>query len=192
MRLRPSGSSGLLVSHIKAFGEYQTNKAWTWEQQALIKARPICGDSALAARFTRMRKKIITRPRDRNDLQKEVTSMRERMRREHQAAGPDVFDLKQGPGAMVDIEFLVQFLVLLNARRHPALAAWTDTVRLLETLARCNVMDKKTALSLKETYLAYRSEIHRCSLQEKPARVPEKKFSGQGRKVAEIWRYFLG
>ncbi|MBW2592504.1 MAG: hypothetical protein JRE58_05795 [Deltaproteobacteria bacterium] len=73
----------------------------------------------------------------------------------------------------------------------PALTAWTDTVRLLETLARCHVMDPKTALYLKETYLIYRSAVHRCNLQEKPTRVPQKEFDGQSKKVEEIRRYFL-
>ncbi len=192
MRLRPSGSSGLLVSHIDAFGAYQLNKAWTWEQQALIKARPICGDIALAAWFNRLRKEIITRPRNGDALGKEVRAMRDRMRHEHGLAGQDGFDLKQGVGGMVDIEFLVQFLVLQNAHQYPVLTDWTDTVRLLETLARCHVMDQKTALYLKETYLTYRGAVHRCSLQEKPARVPGEAFDGHRKKVAAIWHFFLG
>jgi glutamate-ammonia-ligase adenylyltransferase len=192
MRLRPSGSSGLLVSHIDVFGAYQRNKAWTWEQQALIKARPICGDIALAAWFTRLRKEIITRPRNGKALGKEVTTMRDRMRHEHGAGGQNGFDLKQGAGGMVDIEFLVQLLVLQNAHQYPTLTDWTDTVRLLDTLARCHVMDKKTTLFLKETYLAYRSAVHRYSLQEKPALVPGKKFDGHRKKVASIWHFFLG
>ena len=118
--------------------------------------------------------------------------MRDRMRHEHGLAGQDGFDLKQGVGGTVDIEFLVQFLVLQNAHQYPVLTDWTDTVGLLETLAGCHVMDKKTALYLKETYLTYRSAVHRCSLQEKQARVPGEAFDGHRKKVASIWHFFLG
>jgi len=118
MRLRPSGSSGILVSHIDAFNDYQAKEAWTWEHQALIKARPICGDDLIAGRFEKIRARVLARQRSETELKDEVVRMRERMRQELLKPAAGFFDLKQDTGAMVDIEFLVQYLVLLNSHKH--------------------------------------------------------------------------
>ena len=191
MRLRPSGSSGILVSHIKSFENYQLEKAWTWEHQALVKARAITGDCRLAAQFEQIRKRILSRPRRIDPLRKKVLSMRLKMRKELLRSEPDQFDLKQGHGGMVDIEFLVQFLVLLNACRRSALTHWTDNVRLLDTLADTHILDKGQARFLKDAYLAYRSAAHRLSLQEKPARVNATQFADVSKEVTAIWEQFL-
>lgn len=188
MRLRPSGSSGLLVSHIDAFSEYQTTEAWTWEHQALIKARPICGDDLIADRFEKIRAQVLARQRSGSELKEEVVRMRERMRRELLKPKPDGFDLKQDEGAMVDIEFLVQYLVLLNSHKHPGLLQWTDNVRLLQTLIETGMMDEYTAHLLKHAYLIYRAAAHQLSLQEKPAKVPREKFDLMQKSVAEIYK----
>ncbi len=187
MRLRPSGSSGVLVSHIDAFRNYQLNDAWTWEHQALIRARPICGDPALRSAFEQIRKEVLGRPRNGAKLKAEVLSMRERMRRE--LLGPDsgLLDLKQGPGGMVDIEFLVQYLVLLNAHRRDELVQWTDNVRLIQSLMETQVISEYTAHVLKHAYLVYRAAAHRLSLQEKPAAVPLDRFAHLQRRVQQIW-----
>ena len=192
MRLRPSGSAGLLVSHIEAFREYQIEKAWTWEYQALIRARVVFGDSSLAERFRRIRAEVLTRPRNKEKLQQEVGRMRERLRKEHVTVQDPRFDLKQGAGGMVDIEFLVQYLVLLYAHAHPELAGWTDNVRLLDTLARAGVLDASTAGFLKEAYLAYRQTVHRLSLKEREARVAADRFSDLRKRVLKIWARFFG
>ncbi len=188
MRLRPSGSSGILVSHIDAFSEYQLKEAWTWEHQALIKARPICGDDVLGERFETIRTKVLCRTRTVTKLREDVVRMRERMRRELLKPDADRFDLKQDTGAMVDIEFLVQFLVLLNSHQYPGLLQWTDNVRLLQSLIETGIMDEYTAHQLKHAYLIYRAAAHQLSLQEKPAKVPRKKFDLLRKRVQEIWQ----
>ena len=188
MRLRPSGSSGILVSHIDAFSEYQETDAWTWEHQALIRARPICGDDLIAGRFEKIRAKVLARPRSDPELKKEVVRMRERMRQELLKPEAGVFDLKQDVGAMVDIEFLVQYLVLLNSHKHPGLLQWTDNVRLLQTLMETGTMDEVTAHQLKHAYLIYRAVAHQLSLQEKPATVARDKFDRLQKRVAEIYQ----
>ncbi|CAB1064126.1 Glutamine synthetase adenylyl-L-tyrosine phosphorylase (EC / Glutamate-ammonia-ligase adenylyltransferase (EC [Olavius sp. associated proteobacterium Delta 1] len=188
MRLRPSGSSGILVSHIDAFSEYQIAEAWTWEHQALIKARPICGDDLIAQRFEKIRSKVLARQRSGPELKEEVTRMRERMRQELLKPEAGLFDLKQDAGAMVDIEFLVQFLVLLNSHKHPGLLQWTDNVRLLQTLIETGTMDEVTAHQLKHAYLIYRAVAHQLSLQEKPAKVSREKFDLLQKRVTEIYQ----
>jgi glutamate-ammonia-ligase adenylyltransferase len=186
-RLRPSGSSGILVSHIDAFSEYQLEEAWTWEHQALIKARPICGDDLIAERFEKIRSRVLARQRTEIDLKEEVIRMRQRMRKELLKSDADFFDLKQDTGAMVDIEFLVQYLVLLNSHKHPGLLNWTDNVRLLQTLIETGAMDEYTAHLLKHAYLIYRAAAHQLSLQEKPAKVPREKFKLLQKRVTEIY-----
>ncbi len=135
MRLRPSGASGLLVVGLPGFEDYQKNKAWIWEHQALVRARVVAGDGAVAKEFRRVRHEVLTRERDPLLLQKEVREMRERMRDNlgHESAGR--FDLKQGRGGIADIEFMVQFGVLRWAREAPDLTDFTDNVRLLAGLA---------------------------------------------------------
>lgn len=191
MRLRPSGGSGLLVSHIEGFKDYQTNNAWTWEHQALIKARPVSGDTEMAQRFGQIRKDILARPRAKSKLQAEIVDMRTRMRQELLHPEPDVFDLKQSPGGIVDIEFLVQYLVLLKSCEYVELVKWTDNVRILETLIATGLLEEPKAALLKEAYLTYRAAVHKLSLQEKPAKVPASQFRNLREDVAEIWNAFL-
>jgi len=188
MRLRPSGSSGILVSHIEGFKDYQTNKAWTWEHQALIKARPISGDINMAQRFEQIRNEVLARPRIKTQLKQDVVDMRERMRKELSSKDPGLFDLKQDTGGIVDIEFLVQYLVLLKSCEYKELLKWTDIVRLLETLKETNIISDQVAHILKVAYLTYRSAVHQFSLQEKPAKTPETKFRGIRENVRQIWK----
>ena len=192
MRLRPSGGSGVLVSHVEAFGDYQQSSAWTWEHQALIKARPILGDSLLTDHFESIRKEVLARQRKKSKLCKEVVDMRERMRKELLKPEAGIFDLKQDRGGMVDIEFLVQYLVLLKSHEHPTLLQWTDNVRLIQTLISSGAIDEYTAHLLKHAYLIYRAVAHQASLQEKPAKVSEEKFSHLRNRVEKIWTAFLG
>jgi glutamate-ammonia-ligase adenylyltransferase len=188
MRLRPSGSQGLLVSHIEGFKDYQMNKAWTWEHQALIKARAVSGDLKIAEYFDQIRKEVLGRPRIKTDLQKEVTDMRKQMRRELLNTEPGLFDLKQDSGGIVDIEFLVQYLVLLKSCEYAKLLQWTDNIRILETLIETGILEKHTANLLKEAYLTYRAAVHQLNLQEKPARIPESKFRSLRESVEKIWK----
>ena len=192
MRLRPSGGSGVLVSHAEAFRDYQQNQAWTWEHQALIKARPILGDPLLTDHFESTRNKVLARKRQKSKLQEEVIRMRDRMRKELLKPKKGIFDLKQDIGGMVDIEFLVQYLVLLKSHEYPALLRWTDNVRLIQTLITTGAIDEYTAHILKHAYLIYRAAAHQASLQEKPAQAPREKFSHLRNRVKKIWNTFLG
>jgi len=191
MRLRPSGISGVLVQHVEAFRDYQLNHAWTWEHQALIKARPVSGERLITSRFEAIRAEVLSRPRPRAKLHAEVADMRARMRAEQHRLDPGLFDLKQGPGGIVDIEFLVQYLVLRHARRYPELVRWTDNVRLIQTLIGSTVLNEYMAHVLKHAYLIYRAAAHQLSLQEKPARVPAEKFDRLQQRIRQIWAAFF-
>jgi len=191
MRLRPSGSSGILVSHIDGFKDYQINKAWTWEHQALIKARPITGDGKMAERFEQIRNAVLAQPRIKTKLREEVVDMRERIRKELLSPESGFFDLKQDVGGIVDIEFLVQYLVLLNSWKYRELLKWTDTVRLLETLNETGIIDGYIAHILKVGYLTYRATVHQHNLQEKPAKVSEDRFCGLRKNVKDIWKNIM-
>ncbi|ACN17830.1 GlnE [Desulforapulum autotrophicum HRM2] len=164
MRLRPSGQSGMIVSEINAFETYINEEAWTWEIQAIVRARPIAGDPELQDRFTRVRDRVLRKQRDPLTLKREVKEMRERLRKKHLKSG--VVDLKQGKGGIVDIEFLVQYLVLRYSHDHPALTRWTDNVRIIETLALEKILTDTEAEQIKQAYLVQRRAIHRLNLKE--------------------------
>lgn len=191
MRLRPSGAAGPLVSHIDAFMEYQENQAWTWEHQALVRARAICGDPLLIKRFQLIRQEILCQKRDAAKLRNDIKIMRKRMRENSALPADNAFDLKQSPGGIVDIEFLVQYLVLLHANKYPALTDWSDVVRILETLASLDIMTSETALLLKTAFLYYRSAVHKSNLQKRAAQIPAGKTEGYPEKVLEVWRAHL-
>ncbi|MDM8517668.1 bifunctional [glutamate--ammonia ligase]-adenylyl-L-tyrosine phosphorylase/[glutamate--ammonia-ligase] adenylyltransferase, partial [Desulfobacterales bacterium HSG16] len=191
MRLRPSGDSGVLVSRFDVFEDYLINDAWTWEKQALIRARAVSGDPAIMARFEKIRAKVLTQPRDEKELKEEIVSMRELMRKETLDVVPGIFDLKQGIGGMIDIEFLVQYLVLLNAGRHKEIVKYTDNVRLLRSLADVGVLDDISAYLLRKAYLTYRFLAHRLSLREKPAVADEDRFSDLKNIVIRLWEKHL-
>lgn len=188
MRLRPSGNAGILVSHIDAFEEYQSKNAWVWEHQALIKARPIIGDQKVVQRFSDIRTRVITQKRDSASLAREVLDMREKMRNARSPVAVGRFDLKQDSGGIVDIEFLVQFLILCHGNKFPDLEKWTDVVRQLNTLALCKIINDLDAHALKQAYLIYRYFVHRMNLQEKSALLPENRFSELRRRVVGIWK----
>ena len=167
MRLRPSGASGMIVASFKAFDKYQHEEAWTWEHQALIRARVVCGDGGFADKYHAIRGQILTKARNQDKLQQEVREMRDKMRDNlgSQSVGKTQFQLKQDAGGIVDIEFIVQYLVLAYSKQYPELLTWTDNIRLLETLASHNVIDPKQSDALKQAYIAYRSLAHRRALQ---------------------------
>ncbi|HID83506.1 MAG TPA: bifunctional [glutamate--ammonia ligase]-adenylyl-L-tyrosine phosphorylase/[glutamate--ammonia-ligase] adenylyltransferase, partial [Thiotrichales bacterium] len=143
MRLRPSGSAGLLVSNIDAFRRYQKESAWLWEHQALVRARPVCGSEKLSARFVEIRREILCQKRDAANVAAEVKKMREKMWQTHNAG--EKFNLKKSPGGITDIEFMVQYLVLAHAHEKPQLTVWTDNIRILESLAEAAVITEETA-----------------------------------------------
>lgn len=186
-RLRPSGASGLLVTSVDSFENYQRTEAWTWEHQALTRARIVAGDVGVAAQFNRIRDEVLSRPRDPLKLRQDVLEMREKMRGELGQNDPAVFDLKQDRGGITDIEFLVQYGVLRWAQRYPELLRWTDNIRILETLSTIGVMTRQEAQDLQEAYRVLRREIHRRTLQKQPARVDGGAF-GQWRScIGALW-----
>jgi glutamate-ammonia-ligase adenylyltransferase len=192
MRLRPSGDSGMLVSHIEGFRSYQLEDAWTWEHQALIRARAIAGDSALCQRFEQIRIEALTRPRDTGQLKKEVAAMRQKLRQAQDPAPPGRFDIKQGSGGIVDIEFMVQFLILNHAHRLPDIARWTDNVRLLQALSTHHVIDTDIAFGVRRAYLILRAMAHRLNLKEESAQIEADRIIGLRRLVQRCWRQFPG
>ena len=191
MRLRPNGRSGTLVANIDAFKTYQEKDAWTWEHQALVRARPVCGDPMLTRFFQHIRFKILSRQRDKRELSNDVKGMRERMRNEMQRHVNGMFDIKQGTGGIVDIEFLVQYLVLLNAHKHHELIKWTDNVRLIETLMNQGIIQKNEGRILKEAYITMRSKTHRMTLQNKPPIVHDNEFQELKDAVIKLWNVYL-
>ena len=190
MRLRPSGESGMLVTTFDGFRSYQETSAWTWEHQALVRARFAAGDADVARKVAVLRQEILCQPRQEEELAREVQKMRNRMR-EHLLPGKDPdakgFDLKQGPGGIVDIEFMVQYAVLAWSHRCPALAVWSDNVRILETLGREGLFAPAECDRLTEAYLGYRSAAHQLSLQQQPGRVPAGRFAESRQFVRDKW-----
>ncbi|MEE4298832.1 MAG: bifunctional glutamine synthetase adenylyltransferase/deadenyltransferase, partial [Pseudomonadales bacterium] len=193
MRLRPSGASGLLVSTFAGFANYQRNDAWPWEHQALVRARAVAGDPTVVDAFEGLRRAVLCRERELPALADEVVAMRRRMR-DHAGINPDAdeLDLKQGHGGIVDIEFMVQYAVLAWASREPALADWSDNVRILDTLARTGLQPEARCRALNDAYLELRSATHRLALQQQAARVPAEPFTEQVEAVREAWAALLG
>ena len=192
MRLRPSGASGMLVSAVEAFEDYQRNDAWVWEHQALVRARPVAGSAAIAARFGEIRAAILCQRRPVGPLREAVRDMRERMRTElGSRPGVAAFGLKQDPGGIADIEFMVQFMALRWAHKHPQLVEFTDNAGLLAALTQAGVMPARAAGSLREAYLAYRAAVHACALDERPASAGEDEFADYRVLVTRLWKKLL-
>jgi glutamate-ammonia-ligase adenylyltransferase len=192
MRLRPGGDAGMIVSHIEAFEEYMDTQAWTWEHQALIRARPITGDRSLMDRFHEIREKILCRSRPAEELKHAVREMRERMRTQRLKTESGLFDLKQGFGGIVDIEFLVQYLTLRHGGDHPDVTVWTDNVRLLEGLSCEGLISGEESGILQKAYITLRQVVHRLTLQEKPLQVPAGRFKAMTDEVKAIYDRRLG
>ncbi len=187
MRLRPNGNAGQLVSSLAAFEAYQRDSAWTWEQQALLRARPIAGDPWVMAEFEAIRRQILTRERDPQALRTEVVEMREKMRASLDRSSAESFDLKQGHGGIADIEFMVQYAVLRWASRYPDLLDWTDNLRLLEGLARHELLGGQSAELLANAYQVFRAVYHRQSLQEAPGLMSLDELREERQMVRDIW-----
>jgi len=194
MRLRPSGNAGLLVSSLSAFADYQREQAWTWEHQALVRARVVAGQAALGERFAAIRGEILSRQRDPEALRDEVVKMRHKMR-EHLGSrerdSDERFDLKHDPGGMVDIEFLCQYAVLAMAHETPELLAFSDNMRILETLEETERLPAQTCRRLREAYLALRSAAHRNALTGGAGRGQHEDFRAHREAVSALWQQLL-
>jgi [glutamine synthetase] adenylyltransferase / [glutamine synthetase]-adenylyl-L-tyrosine phosphorylase len=195
MRLRPSGNSGMLVTTTSGFSSYQQESAWTWEHQALVRARYVAGDPGVARQLEDVRREVLCRKRDESELAREVVQMREKMRN-HLLPGEDIgggeFHLKQGSGGIVDIEFMVQYAVLAWSHRVPDLTAWSDNVRILETLGSEGLFEPQLCDTLTDAYLAYRSAAHQLALQQLGDVVAADRFMEFRRAVQNAWKALLG
>ncbi|MEW8505609.1 MAG: bifunctional [glutamate--ammonia ligase]-adenylyl-L-tyrosine phosphorylase/[glutamate--ammonia-ligase] adenylyltransferase [Candidatus Thiodiazotropha sp.] len=187
MRLRPNGNSGMMVSSLETFENYQHSSAWTWEHQALVRARVVAGDRRLDERFQAVRRDVLGKKRDPAQLQREVVEMREKMRSSLDRSNQAQFDLKQGRGGIVDIEFMVQYTVLLWAHDNPDLLVWSDNIRLLETLSRLGLLDDHAAERMMGIYKVLRAAYHRSALQDLPALVASEKLIEEQALVQDIW-----
>ncbi|AKJ43167.1 bifunctional [glutamate--ammonia ligase]-adenylyl-L-tyrosine phosphorylase/[glutamate--ammonia-ligase] adenylyltransferase [Pragia fontium] len=190
-RLRPSGESGLLVSTINAFEDYQRNEAWTWEHQALVRTRIVYSDPILHKAFDRARHDILSLERDEPQLKLDVREMREKMRSHLADKDPDLFDLKTDEGGITDIEFIAQYLVLRYAHQQPQLTRWSDNVRIFELMANYQIMDEREAAALTHAYVSMRDEIHRLALQDKPGKVSIAHFAAERQQVNQSWQRWL-
>jgi len=192
MRLRPSGDSGMLVSHIDGFADYQQHSAWTWEHQALIRARAIAGEEDLQRRFEQIRRDILTRRRDLDKLRNDVATMRHQLYKARTPAPDGAFNVKEDRGGIMDIEFLVQFLLLGHAHLHPEIIRWTDNVRQLQALSHCKIIDQQTAFALRRAYLILRAAGHRLNLRGMPAHIEKDRFQVIKSLVETCWEKYLG
>ncbi|MDE2565615.1 MAG: glutamine-synthetase adenylyltransferase, partial [Burkholderiales bacterium] len=193
--LRPNGNSGLLVSSIAAYERYQagrgSNTAWTWEHQALTRARCICGPAAVAARFEATRRAVLTAPRDAAALREEVRAMREKVR----AARPvpdGRFDVKHSPGGMMDVEFVVQYLVLAHAGTHPSLQDNAGNIALLQRAEAAALLPAGRGRAAADAYRELRRAQHRARLDEQPTQFDAGLLQRERDAVLALWRAVFG
>ena len=194
MRLRPSGNSGLLVSTLQAFEKYQSQEAWTWEHQALARARGVAGCRDTLESFEAIRHDILCQQRDRASLRDEVVAMREKMRASlgtPESRQQDVFHIKHDVGGIVDIEFMVQYLMLAHCADHPELTQWSDNIRQMEALGEVGVLPVEDAEKLREVFIALRSTIHRRALQNLNSEVEGGAFPDEREYVQARWNEIM-
>jgi glutamate-ammonia-ligase adenylyltransferase len=189
LRLRPDGAAGLLVSSLASFAEYQRTRAWTWEHQALTRARACAGDRTLGARFERLRGEILAVPREPAKLYADIVAMRGKMRAEQKSAQ----DLKHVEGGVIDLEFCVQALVLAYASRFAELAENKGNHTLLNRAAERGLVEAGVAAAAADAYLAMRRRIHQAALNdEETVRLAEGELAAEREAVRRLWRAIFG
>ncbi len=193
--LRPNGNSGLLTTTFEAYEKYQlgrgSNTAWTWEHQAMTRARFVLGNPSLGARFDRVREAVITAPRDIAALRREIVAMREKVRAAHPVK-PDRFDVKHSPGGMVDAEFAVQFLVLSASGAHPALVPNLGNIALLLRAEAAGLLPEGVGRDAAAAYRELRRLQHRARLNEEPTQFPPALLAPQRDAMLALWRAVFG
>jgi glutamate-ammonia-ligase adenylyltransferase len=190
LRLRPDGAAGLLVSSFPAFVDYQKNRAWTWEHQALTRARFCAGDAALGAKFEALRREVLAAPRERAKLRADIVAMREKMRAEVKA---DARDLKHVAGGIVDLEFCVQAIVLADSGRHPALLENKGNHTLLNRAGEFGIVEAGLAATAADAYLAMRARAHAAALNdEEQLLVGPQELLAEREAVRRLWKAVLG
>ena len=193
LRLRPNGDSGLLAVSVDAFREYELKHAWVWEHQALTRARFCAGDPTIGARFEQVRCEILQLPRDLEKLREEVVSMRHKMLESHALKSDTAFDLKQDPGGIIDVEFIVQYLVLGHAHRHTSLTGNLGNIALLRMAGELGLIDLKQAMSAGDAYREYRRLQHAKRLSADPrAPIAREPIEQHIAAVRRLWQAVFG
>lgn len=191
LRLRPSGEAGLMVSSIAAFRKYQMESAWVWEHQALTRARYSAGDARVGALFEEIRGEVLRKRRDRDELKREVLAMRHKMRETH-ANKSRKFDLKHDSGGLIDVEFIVQYLVLGYAHDHPRLTGNLGNIALLRIAADLGLIPSELADQVRDAYREYRRLQHGLRLNNAPSRVDPESVAPHREAVSQLWALVLG
>jgi glutamate-ammonia-ligase adenylyltransferase len=192
LRLRPDGDAGLLAVPISAFERYQTTQAWSWEHQALTRARFVAGDADIGQRFEDIRRRILLLPRDAAALRSDVRTMRDKISQGHPNRGAD-FDLKHDRGGMVDIEFITQFLVLIHSGAHAELLGNLGNIALLGLAGRAGLIPGPLATEVADAYRIFRRRQHALRLQgADKARVPAAELTRERAAVRSLWQQVLG
>jgi glutamate-ammonia-ligase adenylyltransferase len=193
--LRPNGSSGLLITTFDAYANYQqqrgSNTAWTWEHQAMTRARFVCGMPQLAPRFDAVREAVITAPRDTASLKREIVSMREKVR----AARPvkaGRFDVKHSAGGMVDVEFAVQFLVLSQSAQHRELIPNVGNIALLQRAEAAGLLPPGVGAAAAGAYRELRRLQHQARLNEEPTHLPGDALAAERGAILALWQAVFG
>jgi glutamate-ammonia-ligase adenylyltransferase len=193
--LRPNGNSGLLVTSMASFERYQQgrggNSAWTWEHQAVTRARFCAGTPALAERFEAVRRQVLATPRDAAALAVEVRAMRDRVRLSRPVRGGQ-FDVKHSVGGMIDIEFAVQYLVLANSARHPELLANVGNIALLGLAQAAGLLPAAVGVAAGDAYRELRRAQHRARLNEQPTQFAADAFMPQREAILAAWHAVFG
>ena len=187
MRLRPSGEAGLLVSTFNAYEFYQKNEAWTWESQALVRARCVYGTKSLKAEFDQIRQSTLAKKRDVVMLKAEITGMRAKMYQHLTQPQAVEFNLKTDKGGITDIEFIAQYLALANAETSPEMAVWSDNIRIFDTAMAYGILTEPAGEQLKYCYTAMRNRIHHLNLLRQPSCVPMSEFEAERDFVGKMW-----
>lgn len=191
IRLRPSGETGLLVSHIDAFADYQKNKAWIWEHQALVRARAVSGDQAIVQRFEQIRSEILLTSRDQSELKQAINQMREKMRGHQASTAQLAVDVRQLPGGLIDLEFILQYAILNYSFMHPELSAVTNPEKIINLLIKLEKLTEAQGIQLQHAYHLYKVVIHQSALQGTRACSEDKNLQTKREHVLHLWRKWL-
>ncbi len=187
MRLRPSGEAGLLVSTFNAYDFYQKNEAWTWESQALVRARCVYGSAILRERFEQIRQSTLSKVRSSGQLKQDICEMREKMYQHLANTNQAQFHLKTDQGGITDIEFIAQYLVLAYSHQYPDMAIWSDNVRIFDAAMACHILTSEQGNEMKRCYTSIRNRIHHLNLLRSESIVNADEFVEERAFVQQMW-----
>jgi glutamate-ammonia-ligase adenylyltransferase len=193
--LRPNGNSGLLVTTFEAYASYQaqrgSNTAWTWEHQAMTRARCCLGSPELRARFEAVRCSVIHAPRDHAALAQEIQAMRDKLRTARPVKA-GLFDVKHSTGGMVDVEFAVQYLVLAYSHTHPSLSANLGNIALLHNAEQAGLLPPGVGVAAADAYRELRKVQHTARLDEQPTQVDAQTLENERSAIVRLWATVFG